>query len=725
MSAHPSAALHALAARLGILPSYLDQTGRETRHTPDATRVAILAGLGIDARDEQRARESLARLDAEEAERLLPSTRVVAAGSAAASLALRRRPSLAGTVRWRLELSLESGETHVAEGRDDAHALGDLRLPVVPPLGYHTVRVSLRAGGAERTATQRLIVVPPSAPSPADVLGGERRWGVTANLYAVRRDGDWGAGDLTTLGDLLTWSGRHGAAFVGVNPLHALRNRGWDISPYSPVSRLFRNTLYLDVERVPELATSAEARALLAEPGLQRELAELRASRQVRYDRVMALKRPVLVALHQAFARERAGRDASRARAYARYVAEQGEALTDFATFCAMEEHFERGGVPELDASDPAAAPPGWWREWPAEYRHPRSPAVAEFRDAHANAVDFHRWLQFELDRQLAAAAARGREAGMPLGVYQDLAIGTSPAGSDPWAFPDVFLRGVSVGAPPDAYARQGQNWGLPPLDPRRLTESGYDYYVRLVRAGLRHGGALRIDHVLGFFRQFWIPEGMPGSDGAYVTFPTDDLFGILALESTRAGALVVGEDLGTVPPEVPDVLQRWGVLSSRVMHFERGDNGSYRGASHYPALALATADTHDMATLEGFWSGHDVGLRGRVGLLEEGQLHDAYNWRAHERWELLRMLRAEGLLAHERDPSPLEVRAAVHRFLRRTPSWLVGLALEDLVGEEEPVNMPGVPQEQFSSWTRRLSVPLDELDGREDVAEALGREPG
>jgi 4-alpha-glucanotransferase len=337
--------------------------------------------------------------------------------------------------------------------------------------------------------------------------------------------------------------------------------------------------------------------------------------------------------------------------------------------------------------------------------------------------VDFHRWLQFELDRQLAAAAARGHEGGMPLGLYQDLAIGTSPAGSDPWAFPEIFLRGVSVGAPPDEYARMGQNWGLPPLDPRRLAESGYDYFVRLVRSGLRHAGALRIDHVLGFFRQFWIPEGMPGSEGAYVAFPTDDLFGILALESTRAGALVVGEDLGTVPPQVPGVLQRWGVLSSRVMQFERGENGSYRGASQYPALALATADTHDMATLEGFWSGHDVGLRARVGLMEEWQLHDASNWRAHERWELVRMLRGEGVLAHDRDPSPLEVRAAVHRFLRRTPSWLVGLSLEDLVGEVEPVNMPGVPQERFASWTRRLSVPLEELDTRDDVRAAVGSE--
>ena len=725
----PSSTLHQLAARVGILAEYVDQTGREIRRTPDATRVAILGALGFDADNEHEVRAALARLDAAEAEHLLPRTRVAVQGDAAALLTLRRPASVAGEFRWRVEVELESGETLGATGRGDA-TLVDVRLPAVPPLGYHRVRASLDAGGRERVAQQRLIVVPPRCLDPADVLGGERRWGVTANLYAVRRAGDWGVGDLTSLGELLAWSAERGAAFVGVNPLHALRNRGWDVSPYSPVSRLFRNTLYLDVERVPELAASDEARALLASPDVQWALGELRAAPRVEYDRIAALKRRVLAALHRGFVREHRGRGTARGGDYARYVAEQGEALTDFATFCALEEWFEQGGESPVAhaASSAAASPdapparPGWWREWPDAYHDPRSAAVALWREANAEAVDFHRWAQFELDRQLAAAAARGRGAGMPLGLYQDLAIGTAPNGSDPWAFPGIFLGGVSVGAPPDAYARQGQDWGLPPLDPRRLADSGYDYYVRLVRAGLRHAGALRIDHVLGFFRQFWIPHGMPGSQGAYVAFPTDDLFGILALESARARALVVGEDLGTVPPEVPEVLHRWGVLSSKVMHFERDEHGGYRGSPHYPALALATADTHDMATLEGFWSAHDVDLRGQVGLLaNEWEVREAHEARGRERWALVCMLRDEGLLPRDRDPSSLELRAAVHAFLRRTPSWLVGLSLEDIVGEREPVNMPGVPQERFSSWTRRLAVPLEALRERDDVAQALG----
>jgi 4-alpha-glucanotransferase len=722
--------LHQLAARLGILPEYLDQSGREVRQTPDATRVSILAALGFDAGDEPRALASLRRLDALEAERLLPPARVAVWGDAAAQVTLRRPASLSGAFRWRVELVRESGETHEAEGRADA-PLVEVRLPGSPPLGYHRLRASLAAGGGERAAEQRLIVVPPRCPDPAEILGGARRWGVIANLYAVRRAGDWGVGDLTSLGDLLAWSAARGAAFVGVNPLHALRNRGWDVSPYSPVSRLFRNTLYLDVEQVPELAASAEARAMLGAPELRAEVAELNVARHVQYERVAALKRPVLAALHRAFAARHRGRGTARAAEYARYLAEQGEALTDFATFCALEEWIGSGGAGgDRDAGDAGAGPaprpalPGWWREWPSDYQDPRGAAVARWRDAHEEAVDFHRWQQFELDRQLAAAAARGRAGGMPLGLYQDLAIGTAPNGSDPWAFPGIFLDGVSVGAPPDAYARQGQDWGLPPLDPRRLAESGYDYFVRLVRAGLRHGGALRIDHVLGFFRQFWIPHGMAGSEGAYVAFPTDDLFGILALESTRARAVVVGEDLGTVPPEVPAVLHRWGVLSSKVMHFERDERGGYRGAAHYPALALATADTHDMATLEGFWSARDVELRGQVGLLAgEEEVREAHEARGRERWALVRMLRDEGLLPHDRDPSSLELRAAVHAFLRRTPAWLVGLTLEDLVGEVEPVNMPGVPQDRFSSWTRRLAVPLEALRERDDVQQVLGVE--
>jgi 4-alpha-glucanotransferase len=726
-------ALRRLADRVGILPEYVDQSGRETHVTSDETRVALLAALGIDASSDEAAREALAELEQRDAARLVPPVRVAVLregpAGAVRTATLTRPRSWHGPVHWEIELRTEDGAVHESEGvYDGAAPTFDVPLPTTPPLGYHELFVGFDTGVGELVARQSLIVVPPACPSPAELLRGRRVFGVTANLYTTRSRHNWGAGDFTDLGDLLEWSASAGAAFVGVNPLHALRNRGGDISPYSPVSRLFRNPLYLDVEAVPELAESPEARALLADDALQSELARLRATRAVEYDRVMAAKRPVLEALHRTFREWGVGsRESGSARqrheAYEHYVAEQGTALEDFATFCALEEWFTSGAENGSDTPTPHSLlpTPCSWTDWPNDYQDPDSDVVAAFRDRHADAVDFHRWLQFELDRQLAEAARRGRAAGMPLGVYPDLAIGTATSGSDPWAFAGLFVQGACIGAPPDPLAPSGQNWGLPPIHPQRLAEDGYHYWVALVRSALRHSGALRIDHVLGLFRQFWIPAGREGSDGAYLRFPTDDLFGILALESTRAGALVVGEDLGTVPPEVPGVLERWGVLSSKVLYFEREPDGGFRRAAGYPTLALTTANTHDLATLEGFWLGRDIQLRGEVGMLADAEVSAARRARAAEREALRRLLVEEGVLRDVPDPSPLDVRAAVHAFLRRTPSWLVGLSLDDLVGEVEPVNMPGVPPEKFSSWTRRLSVPLEALRTSPDVGRALG----
>jgi 4-alpha-glucanotransferase len=346
---------------------------------------------------------------------------------------------------------------------------------------------------------------------------------------------------------------------------------------------------------------------------------------------------------------------------------------------------------------------------------------VRKFREQHQEEVDFHRWLQWMVDLQLAMVARTARQGGMAIGLYQDLAIGTSPNGSDTWAYPGLFLQGVGIGAPPDPYSASGQNWGLPPIDPRVLRERRYDYWIRLVRSSLRHSGALRIDHVMGLFRQFWIPEGKSGTEGAYVRFPSEDLLGILALESSRAGALVVGEDLGTVPEDVPPALRRWHVLSSKVLYFERDDESGFKPASSYAEEALATANTHDMPTLAGFWRAHDVEVRRKVGLIDgDDEEKKARATRDTEKRQLVERLVAEGVLPGGTEPDGATLRGAVHEFLCRTPAALVGLSLDDVVGEAEPVNVPGVGSDKFPSWTRRLTMRLEDLRTDPGVAASL-----
>jgi 4-alpha-glucanotransferase len=347
---------------------------------------------------------------------------------------------------------------------------------------------------------------------------------------------------------------------------------------------------------------------------------------------------------------------------------------------------------------------------------------VSRFAATHADRVDFHRWVQFEIDRQLGTAAKRARDGRMHVGLYQDLAIGSSAAGADAWAFRDLFVQGVTVGAPPDPYSAVGQNWGFPPIAPRALRADRYEYFVNLVRSGLRHAGALRIDHILGFFRLYWIPEGATALNGAYVRYPTHDLLGILALESHRHRALIVGEDLGTVPPEVPRALEKWGVLSSKVLLFERDRRTGFKPAQKYPELALATANTHDMPPLAGYWSERDIDLRRQLGLLTSDDAVDAARReRQHDLAALLRRLASDKILLRPRLPrNGAELRGAVHDFLCRTPSRLVGLALDDLAGESDPVNVPGVGPDRYGSWTRKMHMSLEEIRTSAEVLTAL-----
>lgn len=699
--------LRRLADAVGIVPAYLDQTGTEWRETSEETCVALLAAMGIDASTDAAADAALRALRTEERRELIPPVRVVEQNddTGARHLPIRMASPPNAEARWTLTLELESGETYTAEGSWPHGRAAELPIPWpnYPVYGYHRLRVTVDDQQRVRVGHQTFIVVPSRCVLPSDLLGDRRAFGLVANLYTVRSERNWGVGDFGDLDQLVRWTASLGGVFVGVNPLHALANAGPDISPYSPISRLFRNAIYISIDRVPELHDAPNAAARLDRPELEAELEMLREDPQVRYEAVMALKMPMLEELHRAFARD----EGSRAKAYDEFRRANDPELTRLATYLAIAESQHEWN----------------WRKWPEPLRDATSDAVAAFQREHAERIDLHRWIQFELDRQLEEVARSARSSGMPIGLYQDLAIGTSPNGADAWATPELFVSGASIGAPPDPYAASGQNWGLPPIDPRALERDHYRYFIRLVQSGFRHAGALRIDHVMGLFRLFWIPEGKTGKEGAYVRYPAEDLLGILALESVRHNALVVGEDLGTVPDEVPPALAKWGVLSSKVLYFEREWNGDFRSADRYETLALATANTHDMATLVGFWAARDIDARDRVGLLggDVARARTAREEREREKQALLARLTEEGILDGASPPNDAAaLRGAVHEFLCRTRSVLVGVALDDLAGEEDAVNLPGASADQHSSWTRKMSMTLEEMQQSPDVKAAL-----
>ena len=705
--------LRRLAARLGIQPSYVDQTGEKLRVTTDATRERLLAAMGYDVATEARTAATLRTLRKARREEYLAPVRVVRQASRRLAQVRVRTPETgAHELRWTLTLRTEEGmETQwtgtLAGGRNRRDTLA---LPVVPPLGYHELHVDFRAGDDRWRAMQRLIVVPSEATPPEARLRGRRGFGITANLYTIRSERNWGAGDLGDLNTLSQWVAHQGGAFVGVNPLHVLRNAGYDVSPYSPISRLFRSPVYLRADDVPELKHLPELRAHIASPGFQAELAALRAAPMLDYERVMALRTPVLEALHHAFVAHEVGGATHRAHLYRLYLEREDPQLTSYATYMAIAER-----------EGPDA------RQWPEALRDARSAAVAALREELAERVDYHRWIQFEIDRQLGAAAADASREGLTLGLYQDLAVGSAASGSDVWTHPDLFVQGATVGAPPDMYSDEGQNWGLPAINPHVLRATGYEYWIRLLRATFRHAGALRIDHALGLFRMFWVPLGASAREGAYMTSFSHELFGILALESVRHGALVVGEDLGTVPPEVPRVFARWGILGSKVAVFERDfHTGRFADAHSYARLSLATVNTHDLPPLAGWMNARDVELRGELGdLADPAQRQAMHDGRMSDRHALVTSLVEAGLLgdgAYGSLGAP-ELIAAIHAFIRRTPAALVGLSLDDLAFEREPVNIPGIWQDRYPSWSRRMRATLEQLLADAGTVAALGHE--
>jgi 4-alpha-glucanotransferase len=474
-------------------------------------------------------------------------------------------------------------------------------------------------------------------------------------------------------------------------------------SPYSPLTRLYLNVLYISVPEVvgaglPVLQQVINTREF------QTRLAACRAAPLVDYSSVLALKLEALRILHAAFLH---APSADRNR-FAAFCERHGTSLRRTSIFQALRNHFTARDSFSTD-----------WRSWPEEFQSPTSADIRDFARLHSDEIDFYDWLQWVADEQLSEAANAAAASGMSIGLYRDLAVGCAQAGAETWANPEAFISGALVGAPPDIFNPAGQNWGLPPFNPQALRGEAYRSFVELVRANMRSAGALRIDHVMGLQRLYCIPDGFSAADGAYIEYQMDDLTRIIALESHRNRCLVVGEDLGTVPDGFQERMLEAGILSYRVAFFEQDwASGEFIPPADYPRLALAVAGNHDLPTLIGWWQGRDLDLKEERGLFPLGEAASQRERRALEREALSKALTVEGLLG--RDATPDQLVQAVHNFLARSASALVMLQLDDLLGEQDQVNLPATFLE-YPNWRRKYRISLEEIDKNPSVWQRAG----
>jgi 4-alpha-glucanotransferase len=691
----PSGPLVELAHAYGVMTEYADFRGTPVRVSGE-TIEAVLAAMDVDVSHPERA---LAERHLEPWRRMVPPCLVVVQGEQATCWV-----HVVDGDPARLEVELEDGSwrrldqlDHWVDPRDvDGTRVGEatFAVPADLPLGYHT----LHASSDDSRVTGTLVVTPAWLGLP-DGADGARSWGFATQLYSVRSRGSWGVGDLADLGALASWSAGLGADYVLVNPLHAAEPLPpLEPSPYLPSTRRFFNPLYLRVEDIPEHADLPPAGRATVEQLRAQVPPGLDAGSAIERDPAWAAKRAALLLVHGV------PRSPEREAAYAAFRDREGEALLQYATWSVLAE--EHGN----DA-----------RTWPAELQDAHGGPVAAFAATHADRVDFAMWLQWVLDEQLQAAQAQAVAAGMRLGTMHDLAVGVHPGGADAWRLRDVYAGGVRVGAPPDPYNQLGQNWSQPPWRPERLAERAYQPFRDLIGAVLRHAGGVRVDHVIGLFRLWWIPEGVPADQGTYVHYDHRALVGVLALEAHRAGAVVVGEDLGVVAPEARGYLRERGILGTSILWFER-DGEAPLPAERWREWCLASVTTHDLPPSAGYLAGDHVRLQHRLGLLT-GDLDEqlAAAGADREAW-LVEVRRRTGLTP---DADVDETVLALHRYLALTPARLLCVALTDAVGDRRTQNQPGTVDE-YPNWRVPLSgpdgVPLlleDVVDSRRAAATA------
>ncbi len=673
----------------GIAPSFINVDGEE-QAISDETRQQLLAVMDLDRLAEQEAAP-------------VPPAKVFR-GPGKREMAVEG----SGTFHWRL--TTQKGKTFTGE------VAGGETLTLPPRLaqGYH--QLTLTQG--ERQWDSRIIITPRRCYEPEALRAGEKRWGALVQLYTLRSENNWGIGDFGDLEKMLAEIAERGGDFIGLNPLHALYPANPEgASPYSPSSRRWLNVLYIDVAQVEDFQQSKAAQRWWKTVKTQRALEKARDSEWVEYALVARLKLEALRLAWMQFRQRDAQDDAM--LAFEAFVREGGDNLWYQAAYDALQC--------EKSADDTLRV--GWpgWPGWPEAWHNTQLPAVQSWCDEHVDEIRCWMWFQWLAHRQFAQCWQRSQQLGMAVGLYRDLAVGVAEGSAETWHDPELYRMKASVGAPPDRLGPLGQNWGLPPMDPHVMLARGYQPFIDLLRANMRDCGALRIDHVMAMLRLWWIPYGETADKGAYVFYPVDDLLAIMALESQRQRCMVIGEDLGTVPKEIIGKLRNNGIFSWKVLWFEQERNGAYRLPQSYPRQSIASASTHDLPTLSGFWEAGDLALGEKLGLYpNEKVLKQLHEQRARQKKTLTKALRQAGALAEKQQEEEVDTQAmtpalnqAIHAFLAKTNSALLGLQPEDWIGMTTPVNVPGTVNE-YPNWRRRLSVTLEALFADDEVDRLL-----
>ncbi|GER93148.1 4-alpha-glucanotransferase [hot springs metagenome] len=670
----------------GIIPEYWDIFGNKHTTTIE-TKKAILKAMKLDIDSDESIKNEIYAKKAYPWNRFIEPVKVISVNEQPFKVSIHVRVEKVEEDRiyisWAIrneegeeidKFILSSDEITISDERwmyGRRYVKIDLTDKCYRDIGYYSVDIKFKIPNVEISGTSKVIITPDCCYMPLK-LKDAKTWGISINLYSIRSCQNWGVGDFGDLKKIVKMVSELKGGFVGINPLHAIPNKKpFGISPYSPISRLYKNFIYLDMDNIPEVRELGSH-----SPVMNSLIDELRNTELIDYEKVASLKMSVLRSAFEVFYKEHYLKDTARSKGFKTYVAEQGNSLESFAAYLASSQSSAANSQVE---------------------------------------VLFYKYIQWLIEEQLREVSELTKNLGMSVGLYHDLAIGSIGDGSDAWNFQDIIANEIDLGAPPDDFNPTGQNWGFPPLIPDRLKESRYELFIQTIRKNMKHFGALRIDHALGMFRQFWIPKGMSASHGAYVKQPTEDLLRIIALESVRNSTMVIAEDLGTIGENVRETLFRFNMLSYRLLYFERNyPDPCFLQPEKYPEMALCAVTTHDLPTIYGWWICRDIDLKKRLGILpDEGVKQKSVSERERDKSLLIDALKSQGLIPDTHssylDEMTPELCMAIYEYLARTPCKLLSVSLDDVIGTIDQQNMPGIT-DSYPSWMQKTSITLEQM---------------